>query len=65
FVGLFNCVWFLGIRDKGKRYFWKSAIGTLFTKPRSFSLFMTLAAYGYHFRRVIQQNYSETAPMPV
>jgi len=55
-IGLFRCIWFLGIKDHGKRHFWKMFAKTLITKPRSFPLFMTLAAYGYHFRKVIQQN---------
>ena len=52
-VGLFNTMWFLGIREKGRRYFWRLFASTLVTRPRSFPKFVTLAAYGYHFRKVI------------
>jgi radical SAM superfamily enzyme YgiQ (UPF0313 family) len=54
-VGLINCMWFLGIREKGRRYYWRLFASTLFTKPRSFSMFVSLAAYGYHFRKIISR----------
>jgi hypothetical protein len=53
--GLINCMWFLGIREKGRRYYWRLFASTLVTKPRSFPMFVTLAAYGYHFRKVINK----------
>jgi radical SAM superfamily enzyme YgiQ (UPF0313 family) len=53
--GLINCMWFLGIREKGRRYYWRLFASTLVTKPRSFPTFVTLAVYGYHFRRVIRK----------
>jgi hypothetical protein len=48
-------MWFLGIREKGRRYYWRMFASTLITKPRSFPTFVTLAAYGYHFRKVIDK----------
>jgi radical SAM superfamily enzyme YgiQ (UPF0313 family) len=54
-VGLINTVWFVGIREKGRRYFWRSFASTLLTQPRSVPRFLTLAAYGYHFRKVITE----------
>jgi radical SAM superfamily enzyme YgiQ (UPF0313 family) len=53
--GLVNCMWFLGIREKGRRYYWRLFASTLVTKPRAFPMFVTLAAYGYHFRKVINK----------
>jgi radical SAM superfamily enzyme YgiQ (UPF0313 family) len=53
--GLANCVWFVGIREKGRRYYWKMFARTLFLKPRTFPMFVTLAVYGYHFRKVISK----------
>ena len=53
--GLANCVWFVGIREKGRRYYWKMFASTLFLKPRTFPMFVTLAVYGYHFRKVISK----------
>jgi radical SAM superfamily enzyme YgiQ (UPF0313 family) len=50
--GFFNCMWFMGIREKGRTLYWKLLASTLFTQPGSLRLLMTLSAYGYHFRRV-------------
>jgi radical SAM superfamily enzyme YgiQ (UPF0313 family) len=53
--GFFNCMWFLGIREKGRGYFWKMAASTLLTRPQSFPLFVTLSVFGYHFRKVARK----------
>ncbi|MFC2019232.1 B12-binding domain-containing radical SAM protein [Chloroflexota bacterium] len=45
-------IWFLGIREKGRRYYWKLYVSTLLRSPRKFPLSIVLAIYGYHFRRV-------------
>jgi radical SAM superfamily enzyme YgiQ (UPF0313 family) len=53
--GLVNCMWFLGVREKGRRYYWRLVAYTMFRRPRSFPLLMTLSAYGYHFRKVTRK----------
>ena len=45
-------IWFLGVREKGRRYYWKLFISTLLMSPRKFPLSIILAVYGYHFRKV-------------
>jgi radical SAM superfamily enzyme YgiQ (UPF0313 family) len=50
--GLFNCLWFIGIRERGRIDYWKLMVSTLFSRPKSLPLLMTLSVYGYHFRRV-------------
>ncbi len=45
-------VWVLGTLEKGKRYFWKLLAYSLFRHPQKFPLAMTMAVYGYHYRRV-------------
>lgn len=47
-------LWLIGIVEKGKRYFWKTFIVTFFKYPQKFSLAMTFAVYGYHYRRVAE-----------
>jgi radical SAM superfamily enzyme YgiQ (UPF0313 family) len=49
---LFRSIWFLGIRGKGKRHYWKLFISYLLDSPQKFARFITLAVYGYHFRKV-------------
>jgi radical SAM superfamily enzyme YgiQ (UPF0313 family) len=45
-------LWSIGVLEKGKKYFWRTLIYSLMKYPKKFSLAMTLAVYGYHFRRV-------------
>jgi radical SAM superfamily enzyme YgiQ (UPF0313 family) len=54
--GFLNCMWFMGVREKGRRYYWRLMAATLFTRPKSLPLLVTLSIYGYHFRRVIRQH---------
>ncbi len=50
----FKSIWKIGIREKGKRYYWKLLIYSLFRHPRKFPLAITMAIYGFHFRRVVE-----------
>jgi radical SAM superfamily enzyme YgiQ (UPF0313 family) len=50
----FRLIWLLGIVEKGKKYFWKLLFLSLFRYPKKFTLAMTLAVYGYHFRKIIR-----------
>ncbi|MFC1931646.1 B12-binding domain-containing radical SAM protein [Chloroflexota bacterium] len=52
---LIKATWFLGIREKGRRYYWRLFISTLFKNPRVLALSLTLAVYGYHFRKVVEK----------
>lgn len=47
-------VWLLGVIERGKKYFWKLFFISLWRYPRKFPIAMTLAVYGFHFRRVIR-----------
>ena len=47
-------VFLLGVIEKGKKYFWKLLFVSLWKYPRKFPTAMTLAVYGFHFRKVIQ-----------
>ncbi len=53
---IIKSTWFLGIREKGRRYYWRLILWTLFRHPRSFPVSITLAIYGFHFRK-IARNY--------
>jgi len=58
-VALAKLIWVLGIRETGRRYYWKFFFSALLRHPHRFSLSMTLAAYGLHFRKVAE-GYNET-----
>jgi radical SAM superfamily enzyme YgiQ (UPF0313 family) len=45
-------IWLLGVLEKGKKYFWKLLAFSLLKHPNKFPLAMTMAVYGYHYRRV-------------
>jgi len=47
-------IWILGIREKGRRYYWKLFVSTLLKRPRSFPLSISLAVYGHHFRKTVE-----------
>ncbi len=51
---LLQSMWILGVLEKGKRYYWKLILLSLFKYPKKFPLAVTLAIYGFHFRRVIR-----------
>ena len=52
---LLKSFWKLGILEKGKLYYWKLFFFSLFNYPQKLSVAMTLAVYGYHFRRNVMQ----------
>jgi radical SAM superfamily enzyme YgiQ (UPF0313 family) len=57
--GLFKSFYYLGIRNKGRRYFWRLMISTLVKHPRHFPLSVNLSVSGFHFRKVAE-GYNKT-----
>lgn len=53
-LAFFKSIWILGIREKGKQYYWKLLGYSLLRCPRKFPLAVRFAIYGYHFRRVAE-----------
>ena len=53
-IAFIKLIWKLGILEKGRKYFWKLLAISLFKHPRKFSLAMTLAVYGFHFRKIVE-----------
>jgi radical SAM superfamily enzyme YgiQ (UPF0313 family) len=58
-VSLMKSFWFLGITNKGRRYFWRLLISTLLKRPRHFALSVSLSVSGFHFRKVAE-GYNKT-----
>ncbi len=48
-------MWILGVKERGRSYYWRLFISSLLKYPRTFPLCMSLAVYGYHFRKVVEQ----------
>jgi radical SAM superfamily enzyme YgiQ (UPF0313 family) len=53
-LAFFRSVYQLGIVGKERGHYWKLLLWTLFRRPRLFPLAVTLAVYGYHFRKVCE-----------
>jgi len=51
-------IFVLGIWDKGRVHFWKLFTHTLVHSPRKFPITISLAVYGYHFRKVVESDIS-------
>ena len=45
-------IWYLGIKESGKRHYWKLFISYLVKSPPKFARFILFSVYGYHFRKV-------------
>ncbi len=52
FKAFLKSIWVLGIKGKGRLYYWKLVSWTLVRRPRYFSMAITFAIYGFHFRKV-------------
>jgi radical SAM superfamily enzyme YgiQ (UPF0313 family) len=50
----FKSVWFLGIKDKARAYYWKLFFWTFFRRPRLLVLAITFGIYGFHFRNIFK-----------
>jgi len=54
FLALFRSIYHLGIAGKGRIYYWKLLLWTLFYRPKFFPLAVSLTINGYHFRKVCE-----------
>lgn len=54
-VSLIKSSLFLGIRDRARVEYWKLIFSTLIRYPRLLGLSVTLAAQGFHFRKVYEK----------
>ncbi len=47
-------MWLLGIKGSERFYYWRLLLWTLLRRPRSFTLVVTFAIYGFHFRKIFE-----------
>ena len=50
-LALFHSMYHLGIVNRGRLHYWKLLVWAAFRRPTAFPLAVTLALYGYHFRK--------------
>lgn len=55
-IAMYKSMLFLGVIGKERFQYWKLFIWTLIRHPRLLPLAVTLSIYGFHFRRVFEQN---------
>jgi radical SAM superfamily enzyme YgiQ (UPF0313 family) len=53
FRALVRSVVVIGLFGTGRRYYWRLVFLSLFRYPQKFHLAITMAIYGFHFRRVV------------
>jgi radical SAM superfamily enzyme YgiQ (UPF0313 family) len=53
-LALLRSIYRLGIRETERAYYWRLFFWTLFHRPSLFPTAITLAVYGFHFRRICQ-----------
>jgi len=53
-IAFFKSIFYIGILEKNRRYYWQLLFWSLFHKPKSFPLAVTYSIYGYHFRKVFR-----------
>jgi len=51
---LVKSIFLLGIKDKGRFYYWKLFFWSLLHRPTSFPQAIIFSIYGYHFRKVLR-----------
>jgi radical SAM superfamily enzyme YgiQ (UPF0313 family) len=54
-MAFIKSLWFLGVVDRGRRYFWKLFFSTLLKHPQHFPLSINLSVSGFHFRKVAEK----------
>lgn len=47
-------LWFIGFWGKGRLYYWKLLLWSLFRRTRLFPLAVTYSIYGFHFQRIFR-----------
>jgi radical SAM superfamily enzyme YgiQ (UPF0313 family) len=52
---LLKSMWWLGVVDKGRKYYWKLFFTTAVRRPRAFPLAINLSVIGFHFRKTAEK----------
>ena len=51
-LALFRSIYHIGLRGKGRRYYWRLFFWSLLRAPKKFTLAITYSIYGYHFHTI-------------
>jgi len=64
-AALFSSIFVLGIIGKERFHYWRLLFWTVFKRPRLFPQAVTLAIYGFHFRRIFEKHLQGTGSVQV
>ncbi len=51
-AAFFRSIWYLGIKERGRKYYWKAFFWTLFHRPKLFPAAIAYSITGFHFRKI-------------
>lgn len=54
-MAFFRSIYWLGIRGRERRYYWRLFFWSLLREPKKFALAITFSIYGFHFRKITEQ----------
>jgi hypothetical protein len=54
-ISLLKSIFYLGIVNQSRIWYWKLFFWSLFNRPATFPLAITYSIYGYHFRKVFME----------
>ena len=54
-LALIKSVFYIGIMNNSRRYYWNLLFWSIFRKPKAFPLAVTYSIYGYHFRKIFKE----------
>lgn len=54
-LAVFKSIFYIGLCDKSRKYYWRLLLWSIFKKPSSFPLAVTYAIYGYHFSKIFRE----------
>jgi radical SAM superfamily enzyme YgiQ (UPF0313 family) len=57
-------IWALGITGEERPYYWKGLLWTAFSRPHLLHQYVGLAIFGYHFRKVFQNEICKSEGLP-
>lgn len=55
-AALWKSIFILGIKEKERKYFWKTFFWTIFRKPKLFPIIIQMAIEGFHFRKISEKH---------
>lgn len=57
-IALLKSIWIIGIKERGRTYYWRLFFWSIFRHPRLFPMAITFAITGHHFRKIFERHFS-------